>query len=92
MLTNLNYVCPKAFEIFQLKSCAEIEVTHDEITANAKSILTVLTHDAQKGAEIINKAEGEDAEDALSALEQLVVDGDAGVIIVDPDKKAIKEY
>jgi phosphotransferase system HPr (HPr) family protein len=56
------------------KFSSDIEVTHGEKTANAKSILTVLTLGAQKGAEITIKAEGADAEEALTALEQLVLD------------------
>ena len=56
------------------KFISDIEVTHGETTVNAKSILAVLTLGAHKGAEIIVKAEGEDAADALSALEELVHD------------------
>jgi len=55
------------------KYSSDIEVTHGEVTTNAKSILGVLTLGAHKGAEIIIKAEGEDAEEALKALEQLVL-------------------
>jgi phosphocarrier protein HPr len=55
------------------KFSSDIEVTHGETTANAKSILAVLTLGAHKDAEIIIKAEGEDAEDALSALQELVL-------------------
>ena len=56
------------------KFSSEIDVMHGEKTANAKSILTVLTLGAQKGAEITIKAEGADAEEALTALAQLVLD------------------
>jgi phosphotransferase system HPr (HPr) family protein len=56
------------------KYSSEIDVTHGEITANAKSILAVLTLGAHQGAEITIKAEGDDAEDALLALKQLVLD------------------
>jgi phosphotransferase system HPr (HPr) family protein len=56
------------------KFSSDIEVLHGEITANAKSILTVLTLGVQNGAEITIKAEGTDAEEALQALEQLVLD------------------
>ncbi|MGB2964693.1 MAG: HPr family phosphocarrier protein [Anaerolineales bacterium] len=55
------------------KFSSDIEVTHGETTANAKSILSVLTLGAQKDAELIIKAEGDDADDALQALEQLVL-------------------
>jgi phosphocarrier protein HPr len=53
---------------------SDIEVTHGDNTVNAKSILAVLTLGAHQGAEITIKAEGEDAEDALKALEELVND------------------
>ena len=56
------------------KFSSDIDVTYGETTVNAKSILGVLTLGAHKDAEIIIKAEGEDAEDALQALEQLVLD------------------
>jgi phosphocarrier protein HPr len=51
---------------------SDIEVTHGDKTVNAKSILAVLTLGAHQGSEIVVKAEGDDAEDALSALEELV--------------------
>jgi phosphotransferase system HPr (HPr) family protein len=54
------------------KFSSDIEVLHGEITANAKSILSVLTLGASQGAEITIKAEGEDAQEALAALDQLV--------------------
>ena len=54
----------------QFKS--EITVTHGERTANAKSILSVLTLGANQGAVITIRAEGEDADEALAALESLV--------------------
>lgn len=56
------------------KFSSDIEVTHGETTANAKSILAVLTLGAHKDAEIVIKAEGADADDALKALEELVLD------------------
>jgi phosphotransferase system HPr (HPr) family protein len=56
------------------KFSSDIDVTHGETTANAKSILGVLTLGAHKGAEITIKAEGDDTEEALQALEQLVLD------------------
>ena len=58
----------------------DIRVTHDEREANAKSILNVLTLGASQGAVITVCAEGEDADQALKALEALVADdfGEAG--------------
>ena len=55
------------------KFTSDIEVTHGETTVNAKSILAVLTLGAHQGAEIVIKAEGADADDALAALEELVL-------------------
>jgi len=52
---------------------ADIQVTHGENTANAKSILGVLTLGAHQGAEILIKADGDDADEALHALEELVL-------------------
>jgi len=49
----------------------EIMVRNGETIANAKSILDVLTLGAGKGAVITVTAEGEDAEQALAALQQL---------------------
>jgi phosphotransferase system HPr (HPr) family protein len=49
-----------------------ITVTHGDRTANAKSILTVLTLGASKGATITIKAEGADAEEALAAFAELI--------------------
>ncbi len=51
---------------------SEILVTHGDRTANAKSILNVLTLGAHQGAEITIDANGPDADEALSALVQLV--------------------
>lgn len=53
---------------------SDIVVTHGENTVNAKSILAVLTLGAHKGAKITIKAEGDDSDEALLALEQLVLD------------------
>ena len=55
------------------KFSSDIDVSHGEVTANAKSILSVLTLGAQQGAEITINAVGDDADDALAALEQLVI-------------------
>ena len=49
-----------------------INVRHGERTANAKSILNILTLGAGQGAVVTVTAEGEDAAEALMALEQLV--------------------
>jgi phosphotransferase system HPr (HPr) family protein len=56
------------------KFASDIKVSHNERTANAKSILTVLTLGANQGAVITIQAEGEDADQALAALTALVED------------------
>jgi phosphotransferase system HPr (HPr) family protein len=48
---------------------SEIRVRHSDKTANAKSILEILTLDAGANAELIISAQGADAETALDALE-----------------------
>ena len=56
------------------KFASDISVSCEGRTANAKSILTVLTLGAHQGAEITISAEGEDAEEALDTLVALVED------------------
>ena len=53
---------------------SDIEITYQDKTVNAKSILGVLTLGVHKDSEIILKAEGPDADEALKALEKLVFD------------------
>jgi len=53
---------------------SEIFVTHNNRTANAKSILNVLTLGAGQGARVTLSAEGEDADQALHTLEQMILD------------------
>ena len=53
---------------------SDITVIHGEREANGKSILTVLTLGAHKGAEITIHAQGEDADQALAALQALIED------------------
>jgi phosphotransferase system HPr (HPr) family protein len=54
------------------KYTSNIDVTHNEITANAKSILAVLILGVQQGSEISINEEGIDADDGLQALEELI--------------------
>ncbi len=51
---------------------ARIQVQHGEKTANAKSILSVLKLGAALGTALVIQAEGEDAEEALKTLVELV--------------------
>jgi phosphocarrier protein HPr len=54
------------------KFASDIQVTHGTTTANAKSILSILTLGVHQGSEITIKAEGQDAEAVLDALVSLV--------------------
>lgn len=56
----------------QFKS--DIQVEKEDRIVNAKSILSVLTLGVNQGSKIILKAEGEDADDALKALVDLIED------------------
>lgn len=49
----------------------DVKVTHGEKEGNAKSILSVLALGVAQGAVITIRAEGEDAEQALAALQTL---------------------
>jgi len=51
---------------------SDVIVTHGEREANGKSILKVLTLGVNQGAVITIRAEGEDAEAVLAALERLI--------------------
>ena len=59
---------------------SDISVTHVDLKGNAKSILDVLTLGVTQGSEITIRAEGQDAEGALAALEALVEAGFAGCL------------
>lgn len=54
------------------KFTSDIQVIHGEKKANAKSILSVLTLGVQQGAELKIIAEGEDEQETLQELEQLI--------------------
>lgn len=56
------------------KFASDIQVTKDDRTINAKSILSVLTLGVNQGSEITIHAEGEDADAALEELVALVKD------------------
>jgi len=51
---------------------SDIKVSYDKREANAKSILSVLTLGAERGAVVTVRAEGKDADEALEALKTLV--------------------
>lgn len=47
---------------------ADINLTYQELTINAKSLLGILMLAAAKGAKVLVEAEGEDAVDAVKAI------------------------
>jgi phosphocarrier protein HPr len=49
-----------------------ITIVHDGRTVDAKSVLDVLTLAATQGTDLLLRAEGEDAADALRGIEELV--------------------
>jgi phosphocarrier protein len=54
---------------------ADIEIVRGAVVADAKSILAIMTLAAEQGAELMLRATGDDASQALAALEQLIVSG-----------------
>ena len=51
---------------------AEITVIKDNKEANAKSPMKIMTLGAKKGDEVLIRAEGDDAEEAVDALIELI--------------------
>lgn len=51
---------------------SKISVIRDGMEVNGKSIMGVLMLAAEKGAELSVRAEGEDAEDAIAAIKDLI--------------------
>lgn len=51
---------------------SDIFLTKDGVEVNAKSIIEVMTVAAGKGSKLIIRAQGEDAPDAVNALQKLV--------------------
>lgn len=54
---------------------SEIEIVKDGVGVNAKSIMGVMMLAAECGSQITIRADGPDAEQALSALAELVASG-----------------
>lgn len=51
---------------------SDIALIKDDIEVNGKSIMGIMMLAASKGTELVLRAEGEDAEEALDAIEALV--------------------
>ena len=54
------------------KFTSQVTVTKGEREANAKSSLNVMSLGAKKGEKVLIRAEGEDAEEAVGALVELI--------------------
>ena len=65
--------CKTALQ-YKSKITVHKELRHEEITANAKSVLSVLGACVKSGDEIEIICEGEDETEALQAILQLVAD------------------
>ena len=65
------YVLAETASKFQ----SQIELSKDDVRADGKSVLDILTLGAAQGTVILLTAEGEDADEAVKVLEQLVVAG-----------------
>src|SRR5687767_1546093 len=54
---------------------ANIEIVRDSTVADGKSILAIMTLAAQQGTLLLLRASGEDAADAVQAVERLIASG-----------------
>jgi len=54
---------------------AEVRVLKDGMQADGKSLIEILSLGAERGAEVMIRAEGEDAEAAVQALASLIQNG-----------------
>jgi phosphotransferase system HPr (HPr) family protein len=54
---------------------SEVTLFRDQLSANGKSIIALVTLAAAKGTPVRIVAEGPDADEAVSALEALVIEG-----------------
>lgn len=57
------------------KFASEIAIDKDGTVVNGKSVIEILTLAAERGARLLITAEGEDASEAIEALEKLVKSG-----------------
>jgi phosphotransferase system HPr (HPr) family protein len=59
----------------KFKSNIRLTRTDNEVTADAKSILSVLTLAASRGTELKLNVEGNDQQEALKAIEEIITSG-----------------
>ncbi len=54
---------------------SDITISRDDLEVNGKSIMGVMMLAAERGTDLLLRADGPDAEAALDALAQLIADG-----------------
>ena len=59
------------------KFLAEITVTKDSASVNGKSIVGLMLLEAARGTKLIIRAEGDDANEAVDAIQTLIEDKDS---------------
>ncbi|HET9513697.1 MAG TPA: HPr family phosphocarrier protein [Gemmatimonadales bacterium] len=77
VMNSLGLHARPAAQLVRLASTfqSQIELVKDDMVVNAKSIMGVMMLAAECGSTIQIRASGDDAEQALAALEKLVTDG-----------------
>lgn len=77
VVNSLGLHARPAAQLVRLASTfqSQIELVKDDMVVNAKSIMGVMMLAAECGSTIQLRASGDDAEQALAALEKLVTDG-----------------
>lgn len=77
VVNSLGLHARPAAQLVRLASTfqSQIELVKDDMVVNAKSIMGVMMLAAECGSTIQIRASGDDAEQALAALEKLVTDG-----------------
>ena len=77
VVNSLGLHARPAAQLVRLASTfqSQIELVKDDMVVNAKSIMGVMMLAAECGSTVQLRASGDDAEQALAALEKLVTDG-----------------
>jgi phosphocarrier protein len=77
VMNSLGLHARPAAQLVRLASTfqSQIELVKDDMVVNAKSIMGVMMLAAECGSTVQLRASGDDAEQALAALEKLVTDG-----------------
>jgi phosphocarrier protein HPr len=77
IINSLGMHARPAAQVVRLASGfkSAIELEHDSQVVNGKSIMGVMTLAAECGATVIVRADGDDAEQAVAALLELIANG-----------------